>query len=297
MTATITNDNAQITVHPESLEGLIALREAGLIRYSVDLEKQHQCDAWGHVTKFDAEGKLIHLDMGGCRLRKGLPKGVFDDNTNTTKLLATIETLNLGGTDLPLTGTLQVLQSLPNLTSVHLGGNGLGDAGAQELARVWLPTATSLKSLDLRYNDISGPGCEALCHGIQQLNQQSSLAKLYLEGNRIQDQGANELGKLLEENISLQELFLGANSIGSSGAASLAGCLRKNKVITKIYLEGNSIGPDGAEAFTSVLTELNGDTSLKHLFVDNNDIGKEGSKALAKALNSGTAIGESLLAG
>lgn len=286
--------NSTQTLHPESLEGLIALREAGLVRHTVDEESQHQCAAWGSVVKCDTQGRVNYLDMGGCRLRKGLPEDVIQLFENQ---LQSIETLNLGGTDLPVVGAVLVLQALSNLKQVHLGANGYGDAGIQELASTWLSTASQLEILDLRYNDISGSGCKALCDSIQQQQPATSLAKLYLEGNRIQDEGASELAKLLEENSSLQEIFLGANSIGGVGAGQLSNCLRKNKVLSKIYLEGNHIGPDGAEAFTNVLLECKGDTSLKHLFVDNNDIGKEGSKRLAKALNSATAIGDSLLEG
>ena len=88
---------------------------------------------------------------------------------------------------------------------------------------------------------------------------------------------------------------MGANKIKADGAKSLAETLYKNKHLTKLYLEGNDIGLEGANYFSAVLECLQGDTALKHLFVDNNNIGKEGSKRLAKALNSGTAIGESLL--
>ena len=69
--------------------------------------------------------------------------------------------------------------------------------------------------------------------------------------------------------------------------------LATNKRLTKLYLEGNSIREEGADAFTKALTECE-DNALKHLFCDNNDIGKEGSQRLAKALNSDTAIGDSL---
>ena len=53
---------------------------------------------------------------------------------------------------------------------------------------------------------------------------------------------------------------------------------------------GNALGAQGISAFCTVLEELQGDTGLKHLYVDNNNIGKESSNRLAKALRSDTAI-------
>jgi hypothetical protein len=59
-------------------------------------------------------------------------------------------------------------------------------------------------------------------------------------------------------------------------------------------LEGSNIGLQGANAFSTVLEELDGNTVLKNLFVDNNNIGKEGPKQLASALDSATTMGDGL---
>ena len=258
---------------------------------------------------------VSHLDLGGCRLHRGLPDGMLF--VLKQYFAPTLTSLNLGGTDLPIAETLSVLQSLEKLQSLHLGANGLGNDGVMALVP-WLATASHLTIVDLRYNDIGPVGCESLCKGLRQqkeflkLQQESTsntttttttartsnrgVAKLYLEGNNVQDAGAIALAThypLAEADSPLKELFLGANHIGPDGAASLAKCLITNKTLSKLYLEGNHIRVEGADAFTKVLTtECGGNTGLKHLFCDNNDIGKEGSKRLAAALNSGTAIGD-----
>lgn len=304
-------------IHPTSVEGLLQLLQAGLLRRDAALveEEQHLCSAWSNAIRFEkdptadhtassASMVVTHLDLGGCRLRQGLPEGTLQ--ILQQHFANSLTSLNLGGTDLPLMETLAVLKAFRQLQSLHVGANGLGNDGAQALAE-WVATASDLTSLDLRYNDIGPEGCEALCTGLFQqkefLQQQQStnnnynkgVTKLYLEGNRLQDAGALAFQShyhLANPDSPLEELFLGANRIGAEGAASLATCFATNQTLSKLYLEGNHIQVEGADAFAKVLTE--GNTGLKHLFCDNNDIGKEGSKRLAAALNSGTAIGDAM---
>jgi Leucine Rich repeat len=294
LSSTSTAASTPVHIHPDALQGLITLREAGLFK-NIDVENQHCADAWRpHVQCDEETGLVIFLDLGGCRLRKGIP-----DGDGVPEVLTSCQTLNLANTDLPLKAEILVLREMLFLESLFLGGNGIHDDLCLELARGYLPTAINLKVLDLRYNNIGPAGCQALCEGLVSLLSKSKakgLNRLYLEGNRIGDPGAVALAKWLAvQGNPLQELFLGANNIGPEGAAALAESLKANKTISKIYLEGNSIGPIGADAFTTVLTEIKGDTALKHLFCDNNDIGKEGSTRLGKALNSATAIGDSLV--
>jgi Ran GTPase-activating protein (RanGAP) involved in mRNA processing and transport len=294
LSSSSTDPSTAIYVHPEALQGLITLREAGLFK-NIDVENQHCADAWRPRVQCDEEtGLVIFLDFGGCRLRRGIP-----DGDGVPEVLTSCQTLNLANTDVPLKAEIVILKEMLLLEALYLGGNGIRDDLCLELARSYLPTAINLKVLDLRYNNIGPAGCQALCEGLVSLLSKSKakgLHRLYLEGNRIGDAGAVALAKWLAvQGNPLQEIFLGANNIGPEGAAALAECLKTNKTITKIYLEGNSIGPAGADAFTTVLTECKGDTALKHLFCDNNDIGKEGSTRLGMALNSATAIGESLV--
>jgi hypothetical protein len=238
---------------------------------------------------------VARIDLGGKRLYKGFPAG--GSPQIIFKQFAHLATLNVAGTDLPLKDTMAILELVaPTIHALYLGGNGLGVAGAKALGQ-WLPSASQLIKLDLRYNDIGCEGMEALCAGLEQ----SKVQYLYAEGNQIGDQGAIALSQLLktDENNGnsssrLREIFLGANQIQSQGAAEVASSLHSNKTVTKIYLEGNNIGLQGANAFSTVLEELDGNTALKNLFVDNNNIGKEGSMRLASALNSATAMGDGL---
>jgi hypothetical protein len=251
-----------------------------------DAELGKTCAAWPEAqVAFDDEGYVTMINLGSKRLHRGIK---CIDAFGFERLT----TLSLGGTDLPAKDTVLVLQQVQtSITSVYLGGNGLGVDGAKQIGE-WLSAAPRLKTLDVRYNDIAGPGMEALC--ISLVN--TPVVYLYVEGNQIGDQGAIALAALLKQvdACQIEEVFLGANQIESAGTIALASCLESNKLVSKIYLEGNAMGLEGANAFSEALETLKGDTGLKHLFADNNQIGKEGSKRLAKALNSSTAIGAGL---
>jgi Ran GTPase-activating protein (RanGAP) involved in mRNA processing and transport len=276
-------------VNSECLSGLQTFKDHGLLKLSEEATDDTLRSSWPpSCIHFDADGYVTLLDLGGKRLYKGFPT-----STDIFEKFTRLATLNLAGTDLPLKDIMSILTILNDqLECLHVGGNGLRHEGGETIG-TWLPSATKLVKLDVRYNDMGGDGITSLCRG---LKDHPTLLHLYAEGNQMDDAGALAIANLLQESSSsIRELFLGANQIQSQGAKDLAASLRSNNILSKLYLEGNNIGLVGADHFSEVLEELNGDTSLKNLFVDNNNIGKEGSERLAKALNSATAIGGSLL--
>jgi hypothetical protein len=276
-------------VNSECLSGLQTFKDHGLLKLAEEATDDTLRSSWpSSCIHFDADGYVTLLDLGGKRLHKGFPT-----STDIFETFTRVATLNLAGTDLPLKDIMSILTILNDqLECLHVGGNGLRHEGGESIG-MWLPSATKLVKLDVRYNDMGGDGITSLCQG---LKYHSTLLQLYAEGNQMDDVGALAIANLLQEpsSLSIRELFLGANQIQSQGAKDLAASLRSNKILTKLYLEGNNIGLVGADHFSEVLEELNGETSLKNLFADNNNIGKEGSERLAKALNSATVIGDSL---
>jgi hypothetical protein len=276
-------------VHVKSLTALETLRANGLLSIVDGSNDTKRISAWDEKVQFDEGGGVILIDIGGKRLYKGFP---CPHEILSARHFPNLRTLNLAGTDLPIADILAILDEVkPHIETVFLGGNSIGVEGAKKLAESWLASARALLRLDLRYNDIGGVGMEAICKALVS----TPVQHLYIEGNQIGDLGAAATAKLLEDPKSqLEQLFMGANEIQASGAQALASSLYVNKKISKIYLEGNKIGGEGADSFSSVLEELNGDTGLRNLFVDNNIIGKESSKRLAKALNSASAIAETI---
>uniref|UniRef100_A0A7S4AER0 RNI-like protein n=1 Tax=Pseudo-nitzschia australis TaxID=44445 RepID=A0A7S4AER0_9STRA len=281
-------------------------------------------------VQFDNNGCLVSLDLGGKRLHKGIPcdpcvfgkfqklkilslAGTDLPLKDILAILQEVAANNNGNYNDNDSGS-------SSIESLYLGGNGLGNVGIEAIVAsklFHLPNSSNLTKLDLRYNDIGSVGMGAICRAVMGDNGEdgnaasttttttttSNLQFLYMEGNIIGDEGCDVLAKLLSSNHSntnpssssssssnIREIYLGGNQIGPTGAKALANCLNTNKTVSKIYLECNALGDEGAIAFCQVLEELKGDTGLKHLYVDNNKIGKEVSNRLGKALRSETAI-------
>jgi len=285
--------------------------------------------AWNpDKVTFDDDGVVISLDLGGRRLHRGFP---CDPTLVFSTFASHLTTLNLAGTDIPLDDCLAILRVLLRssgdddddggsrsggriLKNLHLGGNGLGSKGASAIAASGV-LSRSVTKLDLRYNDIDVDGIAAICDALLETNNDNNnnnnddytnnIHHLYLEGNYFGDEGCASLSKLLSSpQCSIREIYLGQNRIGPAGARSLASSLRSNDTLSKMYLEGNHIGEEGAAAFCEMMEgrreEAEGaagastttTSPLKYLYVDNNNIGKEMSNRLARALGNDNAIAD-----
>ena len=285
-------------VHPISLEALRILCDADTTIFNKLLrdassstqdskEANEEISSWSpNAVTFNNEGHVIQLDLSGRRI-KNFPHEAFTH-------LPFLKVLNLGGTDVPLPQLIKVLEECcATVQQLYLGGNGLGDAGIQAISEHVLSRSDcAIMKLDLRYNDFGSLGAIAISGAWNKSpNNSCKLKYLYMEGNRIGDEGAIALASALRDQAtSIQELYLGDNRIGQDGATHLAQSLLSNTSLRKLFLEGNQIGPVGAAAFTSVLHQMDGTSALKNLYVDNNGIGKEESMLLARALNNASVI-------
>ncbi len=258
------------TISDESLQGLKKLEKDGIVSLEAVYVSACEPSFQEPVIQFDNNlQNVVSLNLGTKRIRN-IDITAFDH-------FPYLQTLNLGGTDLPVADVMNILAKVaPSIQHVFLGGLGLRDEGAIALTQ-FLSSATQLIKIDLRYNDIGATGLQAWP------TLPTTLRFLYLEGNHLQDAGAITLAALLVSS-NAEQVFLGANRIGPAGAQALAHILPQSQ-ITKLYLEGNRIGIQGAEHFIHVLEHDRSNIKLQHLYVDNNDIGKDGSKRLARALN------------
>ncbi len=217
----------------------------------IDGEKNTKlCNALGALpgALFDALTRLEQLDLSLNALG-GLPASIAN--------LTGLTSLDLGSNSIGAAGA-QALAGLRNLTSLDLAGNSIGAAGAQALAGLG-----NLTSLDLRYNSIGAAGAQALA-GLR------NLTSLDLRYNSIGAAGAQALAGLR----NLTSLDLRNNGIGAAGAQALAG-LRN---LTSLDLGDNGIGDAGAQA-------LAGLGNLTSLDLRNNGIGAAGAQALAGLRN------------
>ena len=249
---------------------------------------------WSSIAAFDDNGVVTGLDLGGMRLKKkSLNPALLSDLSDS------LITLNLANTDLPLTEDARsAITQLGKLEVLCLGGNGINDTNVDAVVEI-VKGSKSLAKLDLRYNDLGSKGIQTLCEAIAD-GQCEKLSCIHLEGNKVGDNGCQYLAEVLSKS-NMSELYLGDNGIGPAGAAHLADALAKDDTkLEKLFLEGNQIKAEGAEALAVALegmwakSEGDAGITLKHLYCDNNGVGKEGMKRLALALRSPTAVGDSL---
>ena len=143
-----------------------------------------------------------------------------------------------------------------------------------------LKSNTTVIKLTLCDNDIDDAGAAGLANA---LKFNTTLSVLNLSENCIGDAGAANLADALESNKTLTELNLTINGIGDAGAANLADALKSNKTLSELNLRNNYIREAGAERLADTLKS---NKTLTDLNLRNNSIRKAGAECLADALKS-----------
>lgn len=105
--------------------------------------------------------------------------------------------------------------------------NNITKQGAFKLAEA-LKNNTSLKKLNLGYNNIGDTGVKYIVEALLQSNK--TLVKLHLQSNYITEKGAEYLAEMLRMNRSIRHLGLDYNSIGDRGVQLLCLALSSNSV-------------------------------------------------------------------
>ncbi|NXJ82924.1 LRC45 protein, partial [Trogon melanurus] len=146
---------------------------------------------------------------------------------------------------------LDGLCSNTTVKSLDLKGNNLRTMGAEALGEL-LRQNKSIRSLVLEWNSLGvwEEGFSFFCHG---LGENNCLRRLDLRNNQINHQGAGELAAALKQNASLQELDLRWNNIGLLGGRALLNCLHSNKTLKRLELAGNNVPSDILKAIEQAM--------------------------------------------
>ena len=124
----------------------------------------------------------------------------------------------------------------------------------------------SLKILWLDMNKIGDEGAKRLADA---LKVNDTLKRLHLGFNEIGAEGAKHFANALMENVTLEGIVLNANNIGDEGAKSLANCFMVNQSIREVYLHRNNITDDGAK---QLIEALKWNYGIKNLYMECNPI-------------------------
>ena len=211
--------------------------------------------------RHDSAPSILKYCIGLLTLKLGLGDSVWtkrriDDRVNALadvlKHCPNLQTLDLRYNSVGDNGAKALADGLkhcPNLQTLYLGRNNVGSDGAKALAD-GLKHCPNLQTLDLLNSNIGDNGAKALADGLKHC---PNLQTLDLRYNIVGDDGAKALADGLKHCPNLQTLDLGYNSVGDDGAKALADGLKHCPNLQTLDLEWNSFGDDGAKALADCL--------------------------------------------
>ncbi|CAM6090379.1 unnamed protein product [Calypogeia fissa] len=186
---------------------------------------------------------------------------------------------------------MKSFKTAPNLHTLWLSGNNIGDAGAKALAEVFeTGNCPSLKVLRMFKNEIKADGAQSLAKALKSGNL-SKLEALNLGQNPIRGEGTMALVSAFESHklLALKEVGLSfIPSMTAEGCISLARVIREGHLpaLESLYLHKNFVGNDAAIALWRALGSGRA-KQIKILDLEGNHIQAAGFAELANVLHLG----------
>jgi Leucine Rich repeat len=175
------------------------------------------------------------------------------------------------------------------VTRLTLQNMTIEEGAAEELKRL-LRTNRSITSLTLE--EVAGDGCMAVAIALT-LNP-SSVRRLHLRDNAIDESTARALGLMLKSNRHLIKFRFCHNSINPEGMSHLSLGLLANRGIQILDLSGNRLNDTSISKICNAL--LYNDT-VEYLSLDFNNFGVRGMQAISAMLRKNRRIREMHLFG
>ena len=166
----------------------------------------------------------------------------------------------------------------------------LGPAGCRMVTDA-LAGNTTIASLLLGTDAIGDAGAEDVARLIEQRN--GHLEIIYLGCNYISEAGASRLAGALTHNRRVTGLWLKRNPIGPGGVRAVAEMLRHNRTLRTLDLVNTMPGPDGLDALLDVMTGEN--RTVERLYLGGNGIDARAAGRLAELLAANPALRALLL--
>ncbi|XP_035381156.1 NACHT, LRR and PYD domains-containing protein 12-like isoform X2 [Electrophorus electricus] len=168
------------------------------------------------------------------------------------------------------------------LRELDLSGNKLGDSGVKLLSAGLENPQCKLKTLWLKYCDVTDEGCATLASALT--SNPSHLIKLDLSGNKLRNSGVLKLFAGLEKSqCTLEILRLCDCDVTDKGCAALTSALTSNSShLRELNLMGNNLGDSGVKWLSAGLQKPH--CKLETLWLKHCDVTHEGCAALASAL-------------
>ncbi|XP_068566292.1 leucine-rich repeat-containing protein 34 isoform X2 [Cebidichthys violaceus] len=116
-------------------------------------------------------------------------------------------------------------------TGLDVSYNNITDEGVGHLVDLLQEDSSSLRSLDLMFNDIRRDGAEVLAKSLQ---CNSTLLSLRLSNNKIENSGAMHLASMLQVNSTLRELELAHCDLDTQSVIAFSIVLKSNQTLRSV---------------------------------------------------------------
>ncbi len=188
-------------------------------------------------------GPVRHLLLGTDGLGDGGAAAVAPK-----AVAAHVETLYLGCNDIGGGGVCEIAGQLiaaPGVVkALWLKRNPVGPDGVRAVAET-VRAGTVLRTIDLTQTGLATPDVAVLVDAmIAAAGGQHAIERLYLSGNRLGADGAQDVARLIVAG-AVAELYLSAAQLGDSGARVLATALQNapGGALRRLSVASNGIGP------------------------------------------------------
>nr|KAG5710745.1 hypothetical protein BaRGS_035147 [Batillaria attramentaria] len=258
--------------------------------YDTDLEFDD--DKWIHPEKYDHDTTGLTKYLDACRHHDVTPVRYFIKH-----MMGEHMKLSHYGLGPSAMKALSVpLEFNTTIERLELEGNWMLAEGVDYLCNVlkenvyvsYLKNST-LRKLKLRHNSLEDSGAQWIKEA---LSENESLEVLDISWNHFQRRGCVMIGEGLKENVGLKKLSVAMNGFGLEGAIALGEAIRVNRTLQELDASYCRLPLEGA---MSLAAGLQANDTLQKLYLGYNSLGPEGTYALLTGLEKNESSGLNLL--